>query len=692
MNNMEMNSNVDECTPRKRLFSNMNKSETTTSEADSKKQRLFSHVDTDKNTPPEETPGRRLFSHVEAGKCTAVEEAPRKRLFSHVEPTKKPEEVQEPILLENDIAQNQTATAISSQPIKPNCPVTACASEKTSTTVKGEMIVESAESQQNFDLVLKKIIKKISDTRLGEKAVWEYEWEIYMRGGKITEVRVSAEDVSKFKWVKDASRGTAIYKNKEKPFDEYVSELILNSTVEMEVIYSTNGWKKLNGIPVYIYDSGNIGEKIKGIKGNGEFQFKYSKEEVGTKDIFDKVLNMLEICSDHKITLPLFLFAHVGVLTTLFEESGNPVKFMLAVIGETNSRKTSLVLCMTKIFNRQTIQEPEVTFSSTEGGLEKAIGTHPDCVLTIDDFMPAATRAKQAELDKKLEKITRMYGDRKGIERMTDFARNPNAGYYPVRGVGIITGEHIHGVKSSLTRHLILDIKDDSVENKMLRYYQRNWKILTTHIYDFIAWITEKYWQTVEHISTRMDCYRTEKISKYPRYTEMYGVLCVTAEIFLTYAKDRGFLEEEQIPDLFMEWQGIILQVIRGNEKALKMKDWSEILREVCRAIYESGEVEPLPTEEQINYGERIFADSEYLYVRLDVLLEKVKNCLRLWGIEWANFSKYAVLNELEAKGLIETRGKAEGKRTLKLPGSKKNKQRFLYIRLDKILKEREEL
>ncbi len=678
MNNRKVNSNVDECTPRKRLFSNVNKSESTTSEVNPQKRRLFSQVDTDKNITPEEMIGRRLFSHVDAGKCTAVEQVPRKRLFSRVEST---------ILSENDIAQNRAATVISSQPIKPSCPVTACASEDTNTAVKGTTIVESAEGQQNFDLVLKKIIKKISYTRFGEKEAWEYEWDIYMRGRKITEFSISAEDVSKFKWVKDASRGTAIYKNKEKPFDEYISQLILNSTVEMEVVYSTNGWKKVNGAPVYIYDKGNIGDKIGGIKGNGDFRFKYCKETVGTEDIFDKVLKMLEICSDHKITLPLFLFAHVGVLTTLFEESGNPVKFMLAVIGETNSRKTSLALCMTKIFNRKAIQEPEVTFSSTEGGLEKAIGTHPDCVLTIDDFMPAATRTKQAELDKKLEKITRMYGDRKGIERMTDFAQNPNAGYYPVRGVGIITGEHIHGVKSSLTRHLILDIKDDSVKNEILRYYQRNWKILTTHLYDFIAWITENYWQTGEHISTKMDYYRTEKISKYPRYTEMYGVLCVTAEILLTYAKDRGFLEEEQTSDLFMEWQGIILQVIRGNEKALKTNDFGEILGDVCKAIYESGEIEPLPAEEQPNYAGRIFADSRYLYVRLEVFLEKAKSYLRLWGIEWANFSKYAVLNELEAKGLIETRGKAEGKRTLKLPGSKKNKQRFLYIRLVNILK-----
>lgn len=670
MYNIETSLNENEGATPKRLFSNLNASESAPSREISSK--------------------RRLFSRVGAGENPTLEEAPKKRLFSRVEPSDEAEKMAEATESEKKQVQNQTEMLITNQSSMSSCLVTACASEKTSTAVKGTVIVESAESQQNFDLILKKIIKKISDTRLGEKATWEYEWEIYMRVGKIKGVRVSAEDVSKFRWVKNASRGTAIYKNKEKPFDSYISELILNSTAEMEVIYSTNGWKKLNGIPVYVYDSGNIGEKIKGVRGNGEMHFEYCEEAVGTEYIFAEVVKMLSICDDKRITLPIFLFTHAGILTTLFEESGNPVKFMLAVIGETNSRKTSLTLCMTKIFNRKAIQEPEVTFSSTEGGLEKAIGTHPDCVLTIDDFMPAATRAKQAELDKKLEKITRMYGDRKGIERMTDFARNPNAGYYPVRGVGIITGEHIHGVKSSLTRHLILDIEEKSVRNKILSYYQKNWKILTTHLYDFVVWITENYRQTVEYISVRMDYYRTEKVSKYSRYTEIYGVLCITAEIFLTYAKKRGFLDEEQTSNLFMEWQRIILQVIRGNEKALKMKDWSEMLREVCRAIYESGEAESLPEEEQKNYEERIFVDSEYLYVRLDVFLEKVKYYIRLWGGEWPNFSKNAVLNELEAKELIETRGKSEGKRTLKLPESKKNKQRFLHIRIEKILKEEE--
>lgn len=56
------------------------------------------------------------------------------------------------------------------------------------------------------------------------------------------------------------------------------------------------------------------------------------------------------------------------------------------------------------------------------------------------------------------------------------------------------------------------------------------------------------------------------------------------------------------------EWQAIILQMVRENERMLKKKHLGEALREVCRAIYESGEIEALPTKEQPNFRKRIIS------------------------------------------------------------------------------------
>lgn len=545
---------------------------------------------------------------------------------------------------------------------------------------------------KNFELILKKILVKIFDTKNGEEEEYWYIWSIRIKN-LLYEASVLSDDVHKFGWVKRATKGIAVFRSESKiyTFETWISNLIMGSSVSKEFCYSSNGWKNLNGQNLYVYDGGCIGQKNRGIRGNGGLCFSYQKEAIGTLSTFQNALGMLNICEDKRITLPLFLFTHAGVITKIFNESGYPIKFMVAVIGETNSRKTSMSLCLTKIFNRQDIQKPEVTFSSPAGGIEVAINKHADSVLVIDDFMPALTTSRQKTLDDKLEKITRMYGDGKGIERMSDFAKKPNAGYYPVKGLGIITGEHIHGVLSSLTRHLIVSVNRKSVDNVLLAFYQKNYKILTTHIYDFISWVAERYDYIAEFIAEKMGVYRMTSLFEFPRYDEMCAVFLTTVEIFLAYAKDRGFLNDEQVEYTYIAWKSITVDVIRENERALKSQDLGETLREVCRVMYESGQAEPLPKQEDPNYGNRIFVDNLHLYVRLDTFLDKVKKSLMLWGIEWANYSKHAVLDELEKKGILDVGRKSEGKRTAKLPGSKKNQQRFLHIRLDKILDKGEE-
>lgn len=309
------------------------------------------------------------------------------------------------------------------------------------------------------------------------------------------------------------------------------------------------------------------------VEGNQIFRFDFDAGQAGRPETFSQMLGMLDICEDKGITLPLFLFTHTGALTTLFGEAGYPVKFVLALIGRTNSRKTNLALCMTKTLDRKDISKPVVNFIATECGIEKKIGLHPDSVLVIDDFMPASVKGKQNQLDTKLEKVLRMYGDREGIERMTDFAKNPGAGYYPVKGVGIVTGEHIRGVQSSLLRTLILNIDQRSVDNKKLNFYQQHPSILNSHIYDFLYYLTVNYDEVVNFIRQYTEEYRALGIYKLPRYNEMYAQLITTAEIILKYAFDRGFINLEEKKALYSEWDGILRQVIGRNEYDHKKKD-----------------------------------------------------------------------------------------------------------------------
>lgn len=321
-------------------------------------------------------------------------------------------------------------------------------------------LVDNSQDWKNFELRLLQTICKRYDTQDGEQSVIFYRFQIQIEY-EFFDAVVKTDEVGNIKWLKCATHGKAfVRKSKsEISFDEYVSNVIIKSNVREQTQYFTNGWKLTkSGTWMYVLGDGCIGNLCPDICGNPKSVFEYDKEKVGSKEVFREALGMLNMSMDKTLTVPLFIFTHAGVLTRFFEEAGHPIKFLMAVIGETNSRKTSLSLCMTKLFNRKEIQLPEITFNSTEGGIEKKIGLNPDTVLVIDDFMPAQTKAKQRILDTKLEKIVRMYGERKSVERMTDFAKNPNAGYYPIRNIAVITGEQISGVQSSLTRSLILRI------------------------------------------------------------------------------------------------------------------------------------------------------------------------------------------------------------------------------------------
>ena len=634
--------------------------------------RLFEHVETESLIP------KRLFEHVE------TEPLIPKRLFEHVEDTNRTESE---ILDVSGFFGGEKATFQSSEPSKINTLPGECSKPlKAVETVKAgdsSSIVTGTIScdGRNFDLQLFEIIKKIYDSPDGEQAKISYRFKIWMRKNTF-EATVDAAEVANFKWVRCASGGMAIIRRGENqmPFDEYVSEVISESQPQVRIVYNSNGWKKIEGKAVYVYDAGTIGNIFPNISGNKKHTFEFDAERIGTPEVFHQTMGMLDICEDKKLTLPLLIAAHMGGLTTLFEEAGFPLKFVISVIGATNSRKTSLSLCMTKTFNRRQITKPEVNFNATEGGIEKAISQNSDAVVVIDDFMPASTKTKQRVLDTKLEKVLRMYGDREGIERMTDFARNPGAGYYPVRGMGIITGEHIRGVQSSLLRTLVLKINQDSVENANLTYHQRNFKVLNSHLYDFLAYVTENYSDIIWFISQQAETYRRKEFFQFPRHKEMYAELMTTVDVMLRYFKERNFMNYEECGEKYAEWERIIRQVIKENEEDLNRKDWGEILKDVCVAIEECGAM-PLPKTEKKDYGNSVFEDEKHFYIRLEPFLKRMKELLKIWNIELPDLSKTEILNKLEEVDLIETKGKVEGKRTLKLPGSKLNRQVFLYIK-----------
>ena len=191
---------------------------------------------------------------------------------------------------------------------------------------------------------------------------------------------------------------------------------------------------------------------------------------------------------------------------------------------------------------------------------------------------------------------------------------------------------------------------------------------------------TKNYAKMICFIGQRVEIYREENLFQLPRYNEMYAQLMTETEIILQYALERKFISQDGYQKIYAEWREILRQVIQQNAAELNRKDYPALLREVCISLVENG-TSPLPKTEMKDYGNHVFEDSEIVYVRLDTFLQKLKILIELWGIDLPGLSKKAVLDILETEGLIEVRSRSEGKRTLKLPGSKLNRQTYIYIK-----------
>lgn len=268
-------------------------------------------------------------------------------------------------------------------------------------------------------------------------------------------------------------------------------------------------------------------------------------------------------------TLPLFLFSHIGVMYSIFEEAGFAPNFLLNIVGHTGSLKTSVSKIFFKILrdNRNDIAS---SFNDTATAMEIKMGNTFDEVLLIDDFRPSSNKTETSRMRNSLEKLVRYFGDGVGKSR-----GNPlltlNKEFRP-HGVCAITGEYLYGVPSSLLRMLIVHVNTKTFDKKLLKFYQDNPLMFPTHIRFFIDYLQANYGVLVNHIRTRSpvlrDEYRTRSWES--RLVQTAAWLDITAEIvFKFYAVQMKLTSPEDAKRQYEQCKFAISEAVNeSNELA----------------------------------------------------------------------------------------------------------------------------
>lgn len=224
-------------------------------------------------------------------------------------------------------------------------------------------------------------------------------------------MRVKGEKLQQLTWLVSATDGLLYLTAKlEEQIKKALILMIQKSRLTVVAYHEVNGWTQTDRGFVYVLSNGIIGDPECGVRGNPRYNFP-DIQKVSCRDVFLEVLDMLQICRSKKIMWALILYVQAAFLSTLFDMAGMPLKTILALIGETNSRKTTLAILLGKVFNRLN-RIPDVTFTATPGGIEKMIYQFHDSCLILDDMKPGATKEQNRDINQKLEQVTRLYGDR----------------------------------------------------------------------------------------------------------------------------------------------------------------------------------------------------------------------------------------------------------------------------------------
>lgn len=495
---------------------------------------------------------------------------------------------------------------------------------------------------------------------------------------KWVNVVVDAMKLDSIKWLKEALQGLVYMEPDEiEKFKITLIKAIETASVPRYSCFASNGWYQIDGKLCYVLSEGVVGNKSFPARGLEDYKFPPLLSN-NRAAVYRNVLGMQNICRTVEYMTILILYTQASFLSTLYELAGFPLKFIIALVGETNSRKTTLAMMLGKIFNRN-IQNPDASFLATLGGIRELVYKHADQVLIVDDIRPGVTPAKNREQSEKVEELAVLYGDRVSKKYMKSYQAERKT---PIRGGCIITGEYIDGSESSYARRIQLNLDRLDVHNEVLLKYQQN-DIWPTYIYEMLDYVSENSSTIIEKIRRTILELRITAGFKIGRRNEQYSQLCAMAQIMTDYGLYCGAITIEEKRDLDAIMSRHIALVLSWNEQEnnilspamLMVKALTEELN-TCNEVFSDC------------FGKnsaRIYQDEKFYYISIVKLIEITTAYCRKVNQPMIVLGEKAVAKILDNEALILTKQENGGvRRSHKLPGFPSG-SRYLYINKQKV-------
>ena len=335
-----------------------------------------------------------------------------------------------------------------------------------------------------------------------------------------------------------------------------------------KTIYSRPGWK--HDLRDYLTADGAIAHPEQPVRSASNIHI----HDLFTGVIYTEYCQMLATIKEPGKMQSIISYVLASFLHGVFEDAGFPLKHALFIVGPRGSKKTSVAQCFTQLGeDRRTIR---FNFTATESGIQFNLQHYADQVMLIDDLAPSSDYSDRKKREKMLESILRLCGD--SGERVINTAFMKTGAEqidYRVRGGIVITGEYFYGTgsESSIARAVVVKLKDKSVDNSALSYFQTQPEVFESFIFRFLKFVGHNYDSTIALIRNTMQHYRNNTSMYHfsnARYTDYLAQYMAISHILLGMFLAEGNIIVEK--DFIDDFHKNICLLLQENDKDMRLQ------------------------------------------------------------------------------------------------------------------------
>ena len=371
-------------------------------------------------------------------------------------------------------------------------------------------------------------------------------------------------------------------------FERMIAQKYMDAEAHIKETYIVNfpGWKEVNN--KYIYFHAGLPncncERVLPKLGNNY------------QEILRNGLSCMNLINEPQKMIPLFLFAHLGYLYIFFDIAGFKPNYALYVFGNTNCRKTSLFKILFNIFVKERSNQ-NINFNSTATAMEMIAQCSVDDTLVIDDLSLTNGRENK-EMINKFEYVIRLCGD--GIAKRRSNKDLNDTIKFSFRSAVAMNGEDLPYLsQSSLLRLFIIEFDENTVNNEVLKVFQRNQEYMQQYFALFIKWLENNYEDCCKFIKDNyFDIF--EKLDgrfQYPRMQNLAVILILVNSIIT-----KMFIPSYGMSINSVNNEALIIQAVQTSEEfSNKIEPYKEYLKALS-SLLATGEV--------------LIADSKEIYIK----------------------------------------------------------------------------